>query len=263
MIWWKSIAVRKQLYFRPFVAQLGWRMTRRLFNLFVLSVAFFPAAQISLRADAADAALAKSAILENDVEYLRISHIETNLAEEIQSAQNTLAATNKIVGTILDLRFADGGDPDTAKAAADLFAQKKLPLAILVNGETRGAAATLATDLREAHDGLVFGGETADLKPDIAVTVNARDEKSFLENPYAALAQGETNSGAGTNNFAPLIDHTSEADLVREKIKDGDGDENSAPPRTVEPQKPFIHDPVLARAVDLIKALAIVRQSRL
>jgi len=65
-----------------------------------------------------------------------------------------------------------------------------------------------------------------------------------------------------TNDFASFIDHTSEADLVREKIKDGDEDEQSAPPRPVEPQKPFIRDPVLARAVDLIEGLAVVRQTR-
>jgi hypothetical protein len=198
--------------------------------------------------------------LENNVAYLRVGTVGKNLAEEIQSVQNTLAATNTIAGTVLDLRFADGDDLAAAKAAADLFAAKKIPLAILVNGETRGAAVTLAADLREARDGLVFGGAARDLKPDITVTAKTEDEKKFLENPYAALAQGETNSSTTTNNFSPFIDHTSETDLVREKIKDGDEDEDSAPSRPVEPQKPFIHDPVLARAVDLIKALAIVRQ---
>jgi hypothetical protein len=250
-------------YFRGFVTQFNDTMTRRFYKWFVLAAAIFLPAQIPLLADATNAVLAKSVVLENDVAYLRVGEVETNLAAEIQSAQNALAATNKIAGIILDLRFADGEDSDAAKAAADLFAPKKLPLAILVNGETRGAAATLAKDLRAAHDGLVFGGAAAELKPDIAVTVKIADEKKFLENPYAVLVPGETNSGAGTNNFVPLIDHTSEADLVRAKIKDGDQDENSAPPRTAEPQKPFIHDPVLARAVDLIKALAIVRQSRL
>jgi hypothetical protein len=115
--------------------------------------------------------------------------------------------------------------------------------------------------LRVAGDGLVFGGAAAALTPDIPVKVKIADEKKYLENPYAALAQSETNSNMGTNNYSPFIDHTSEADLVREKIKDGEQDEDSMPERPAEPQKPFIHDPVLARAVDLIKALAVVRQS--
>ena len=36
----------------------------------------------------------------------------------------------------------------------------------------------------------------------------------------------------------------------------------TAPSRAAEPQKPFIRDPVLARAVDLIKALAVVAAGR-
>lgn len=246
---------RSPLYFCAFAPHFKCGMTRRFCSIFI-SAAFSLAVQISARADEA---LVKSSVLENDVAYLRVGDVGSNLAAEIQSAQNFLAATNKIAGTILDLRFANGEDLTAAVAAADLFKAKKLPLAILVNGETRGAAMSLAADLRAARDGLVFGGTAAELKPDIAVTVKSADEKKFLENPYAALAQAETNAGAATNSFSPFIDHTSEADLVRAKIKDGSQDEDSMPPRPAEPQKPFIHDPVLARAVDLIKALAIVR----
>jgi hypothetical protein len=263
--------MRKHLYFRRFVAQFGHGMTR---HFFILSTGFFAICG-PLRADTNDA-LVKSSILENNVAYLRVGEVQKNLAEEISAAENSLATTNKIAGTVLDLRFAGGENPEAAKDTADLFAAKKLPLAILVNGETRGSAAALAAELREARDGLVFGSATAELTPDIAVTVKAADEKLYLENPYTALAQSETNSGAGTNNFSPFIDHTSEADLVREKIKDGEqyepklreaggadsqNDEDSEPPTPTEPQKPFIHDPVLARAVDLIKALAVVRQT--
>ena len=234
-------------------------MTRRslVFSVLILSLA-----QIPLFADATNPALAKSGLLENNVMYLRVGEVGKTLAAEIQSAQTTLSATNKIAGTILDLRFADGDDADAAKAAADLFAPKTLPLAILVNDETRGAAENLATDLRTARAGLIFGGST-EIKPDIAVTVKSGDEKKFFENPYAALSPGVTNSSAGTNDFATFIDHTSEADLVRAKIKDGDEEENSAPAARPAPAKPVIRDPVLARAVDLIKGLAVVRQSRL
>lgn len=234
-------------------------MTRRFLNLFVLPLAFLLAAQNVLRASATNSAITKSAILENGVAYLRVGNVGKNLAEEIQSAQDSLA-TNKIAGTVLDLRFADGADVDSAKAAADLFASKKLPLAILVNGRTRGAAAQLAAELRDAHDGLIFGS-SSEIKPDISITVKMDDEKKFFENPYATLAQGETNSLTSTNNFLSYVDHTTEADLVRAKIKDGEQDENLKPERAAEPQKPLIRDPVLARAVDLIKALAIVRQS--
>jgi hypothetical protein len=250
------------LYFPAFANHFNRTMTRRFLNLFVLPLAFLLAAQNPLRADETNIALTKSAVLENDVAYLRVGEVAKNLADEIVAAQNALAATNKIAGTILDLRFAGGDDLDAAQAAAKLFVAKKLPLAILVNDKTRGAAAKLAEDLREARVGLIFGSST-EIKPDIAVAVKTEDEKMFLENAYGTLAQSETNSSTGTNDFSQFIDHTSEADLVREKIKDGEQDEDSAPPHAAEPQKPFIRDPVLARAVDLIKGLAVVRQSRL
>ncbi|HVU27699.1 MAG TPA: hypothetical protein VHG71_08190 [Verrucomicrobiae bacterium] len=224
---------------------------------FFILAAIFLAAQISARAD-----LVKSSVLESNVAYLLVGGVGKNLPDEIQSAESTLAASNKIAGTVLDLRFANGDDAESAKAAADLFGAKKLPLAILVNGETRGAATALAMDLHAAKAGLVFGSASENLQPDISVAVSASDEKNFLKNPFGTLSASDANFGAGTNQFLPMIDHISEADLVRQKIKDGDEDESTASSAT-EPQQPFIRDPVLARAVDLIQGLAVVRQSRL
>jgi len=214
----------------------------------------------SLRADPTNVSLARATVLEGNVAYLRVYQVADGLAQQLQSAQSALAATNPIAGTVLDLRFADGENPAAARAAADLFSSRRLPLAILVNSETHGAAAALAASLREAGDGLVLGAAPAPLKPDITVTVKVADEKQFIENPYAPPASSGTNSNAGTNdNLATFIDHTSEADLVREKIKDGEQDEDLAPSHPAESQTPYIHDPVLARAVDLIKALAVAR----
>jgi hypothetical protein len=252
------------LYFRRFVAQFGRRMTRRFLVIFVLALAGLPAAQISLRADTAATALA-AAVLENDILYLRASHVGTKLPGEIRSAQSALTDTNKIIGTVLDLRFADGDNSEAAKAAADLFAAKKLPLAVLTDGQTRNAAVQLAELLRNAREGLIFGSATsgttnlAPVQPDIAVKVSPEDERVFMENPYAAAAANETNSPSATNSLLPFMDNTTEADLVRAKIKDGDEDGNPPPPQKADPSKPYIQDPVLARAVDLIKGLAIVR----
>ncbi len=235
-------------------------MTRRFPWIFVTALAGLLAAQISSRADTTDAALAKSAVLEGNVAYLQIGRVGKSLSDEIRAAQGALAISNKIAGTVLDLRFADGDDLDSAKAAANLFVSKKLPLAILVNGETRGAAGKLASDLRSARLGLIFGGATAPVEPDIVVAIGTEDERALMKNPYAA--PNDTNSPAATNNLLPFVDHTSEADLVRAKIKDGNGLEPVPVEFASEHPKPFIRDPVLARAVDLIKGLAVVRTSR-
>ncbi len=174
------------------------------------------------------------------------------------------------------------------------------PLLVLVNGETTGAAEALAAALREADAGLLIGNPTAGLamttmdfplkngehlriatspvklgngivishvSPDIAVTVSPDDERAYLKNPYGMLAQNDTSPVTTTNDFLQFVDHTSEADLVREKLKDGDDNgavrPAPAPGKTTPKPVPVIQDPVLARAVDLIKGLAIVHESRL
>jgi hypothetical protein len=201
----------------------------------------------------------KSAVLEGNVAYFRPGNVGKTLVTEIQSAQNVLFGSNKIAGVILDLRFAGGDDIESAKAAADLFAAKKLPVAILINGETRGTAAKLAVDLRGERAGLIFGSSTG-IKPDIAVTVAPEDEKNYLENPFGTSPPTGKNSTEMTTNLLPFVDHTSEADLVRERLRSGGADATPQTAPVAEPPKPFIHDPVLARGVDFIKGLAILQQ---
>jgi hypothetical protein len=263
--------------------------------------------------------LIKPAVLESNVVYLRVGQVGNGLADQLAAAYRQSAATNKIVGVALDLRFTDGNDYAAAVAAADLFVTKKMPLlkwgneveelhpaktpvpgplAVLVNGETRGAAEALAVMLREADAGLIIGNPTAGLAmttrdfplkngerlriatnpvklgngavisrvtPDIAVTVSLDYERAYLKNPYATLAQNDQAAAIGTNDFLTFVDHTSEADLVRQKLQDGE-DKGAIVPVLVRSQslpKPVIADPVLARALDLIKGLAIVHESRL
>ena len=93
-----------------------------------------------------------------------------------------LGATNKLDGVILDLRYAAGDDYASAAATAELFVKKEqpllnwgngmvrskdksdaisLPVAVLVNRQTAGAAEALAAVLRETGAGLILGSRTA------------------------------------------------------------------------------------------------------
>jgi hypothetical protein len=209
----------------------------------------------------AHAALAKSALLESNICYLRVDQVEPALPTQIGSAISGLAATNRLAGIVLDLRFAGGSDSDTLKPTLEALERAKLPVAILVNSETTGSAAALARDLREANAGLVFGSAVADLQPDIAVSTGTNDEKDLLKNPYGVMAQVDTNSVTGTNLLSFVdVDHTTEADLVRAKIKDGDQDETTAQ-KPASP-KSFIRDPVLAHGVDFIEGVAALHLSK-
>ncbi len=220
-------------------------------------VAFGATVQLSFSAPAASL---QYKVLENNVAYLRVGDAGKDLADEISAAEGALTSSNKTIGTILDLRSADGDGFEAAKAAADFFAARKSPLAVLVNGDTRDAANKLALDLRAAQAGLIFGSPTTNLEPDVTVTVKTGDEAIYLKNPYA-LPTADSAADETTSNFVPYIDHTSEADLVRQKIKEGDEDETTAPVRET-PSKPVIRDPALARAVDFLKALAILQPAR-
>lgn len=221
------------------------------------------AAMVCLPPQAARGALARSAVLENNVGYLRVAQADEALVTEIPAALASLEATNRIAGLVLDLRFAGGSDFKGLDAVESRLEQTKLPLAILINEQTAGAAARLAEDLREANTGLVFGSAEHGFEPDIAVAAGTNEEKIFLKNPYSAVAQGGTNFDTSTNLLPYVdIDHTTEADLVREKIKDGDQDDSMEPAPAATPEKPVIRDPVLARGVDFIKGLAALQPGR-
>ncbi len=170
----------------------------------------------------------------------------------------------------------------------------RLPVVALVNGETGGAAEAVAAMLRQTSAGLLIGSRTAgragvknDFKlsngqmlrvvtapvqlgnakaipaagvvPDIEVIVKLDDERVFQADPFAGAAATQTNSAttARSRRFRP-----SEADLVREKRGDGDVESLMNERVKAEPEIPVVQDPALARAIDLLKALAVVRQGK-
>jgi hypothetical protein len=173
------------------------------------------------------------------------------------------------------------------------------PVAMLINSQTAGAAEALAAVLRDAGVGLTLGSVTAGqavifkefplsngdklrvavagviagegktltngVMPDIAVDTSVQDEKAYLQDPYrnlhpAELAQGD-NSGNGAIEPRPRFN---EAELVREH-RDGQevyDDSDIAVPVAAEPGPHVVTDPALARALDLLKSLAVVEPTR-
>ena len=174
-----------------------------------------------------------------------------------------------------------------------------LPVAVLVNRKTTGSAEALAAIMRQAGVGLILGGRTAGqavvakefplkngdklkiatarievgetvllspegVKPDIHVEVKPEDEKAYYTDAFKVVQKQElvasangasaTNQVAGTNRVRrPRFN---EAELVRERKEGVNLDLESG---NDEPEKPSVRDPVLARALDLLKGLAVVR----
>ena len=184
----------------------------------------------------------------------------------------------------------------TAKTSA-----LELPVAVLINAETAAAAEALAAMLRHGNVGLLIGSKTAGqasmyrdfelttgqrlriatdpvkvgaevalsvsgVKPDILVAAPSGQEKLWLNDPYKLLAVSagkEIAPGEVAKQNATARRHLNEADLVR-MLREGeipDLTQNPSSAPTVA-AKPVIQDPVLARALDFLKGLALVRQFR-
>ena len=108
------------------------------------------------------------------------------------------------------------------------------------------------------------------VSPDIVVEVSPQDERAYYNDAFSSVAQSNrlvssglslTNRASGTNRVErrPRFD---EAALVRERKAGVALDSDLPISRDSAPEKPLVRDPVLARALDLLKGLAVVRATR-
>ena len=184
-----------------------------------------------------------------------------------------------------------------------------LPVAVLVNRMTTGAAEALAGMLRHRDVGLLLGTNTAGqasmakeftlktgqrlriavaplrvaddkelpfsgIKPDIEVAVDPLDELAWFENAYKVLAKPSVTAAGSTNdNVAALTNRAprrrlNEADLVRmtregqSQVRDGSPLSGNIQVKAEDQIPQVVNDPALARAIDLLKGLAVVQQFR-
>jgi len=271
-----------------------------------------------------------SAVFENRFGYLRVPRLLPDSPGQFANALRELSATNKLKGLALDLRFTFGQDYGAAVAIADRFLTNALPivdwgegwknsttksnaimlpLAILINSKTSGAAEVLAGILRYRSVGLLLGTNTAGqasmakeftlksgqrlrvaiapvklsddrelpftgLKPDIAIDVAPEDESAWYEDAFKPLARAGRLASAATNDVStatnrPPRRRPSEAELVRAYREGQTLDRlpaepllSGAPSAPRPAEAPLVNDPVLARALDLLKGLSVVQQFR-
>jgi hypothetical protein len=131
-----------------------------------------------------------------------------------------------------------------------------------------GGALKIATSPIKLGQGETLSG--AGVKPDIAVSGKPDDEMAYYADPFMQVADmtllpsllGQTNVTLNITNRPHLIN---EAELMRErKARPGvdiqDLDLSSAP-QDVVPEKPIVLDPVLGRALDLVKGIAAMHNA--
>lgn len=166
------------------------------------------------------------------------------------------------------------------------------PLVVLVNGKTEGAAEAAAAAIRDTGAGLILGNTTAGkawryldfpmkngqklriaqgsvllgsgapvpengVKPDIAISLKDDEELAYFADPFRILPSSEQAGRSGTNQVRRA--EMNEAELVRSRRSSGEPETSRRAP-LVEARQ--LRDPVLARAVDLLKGLALVLQTR-
>ena len=267
-------------------------------------------------------------VLDRSYGYFRVRRLAPGTDQEFQAVYTRLQSTNTLKGLILDLRFTGGQDYAAAVALADRFFAREqplvdwgegwkkstvktnaivLPVAVLVNRKTTGAAEALAGILRHRDVGLLIGTNTAGqasmarefllktgqrlrlaiapvkvadgqelpfsgIKADIEVEVSPEDELAWYEDAFLAPPKSARSASVTTNetNLASTNRSThrrmNEAELVR-MSREGQSPEREFPPtnalgRLLEPPPQMVNDPALARALDLLKGLAVVQQFR-
>jgi hypothetical protein len=268
-------------------------------------------------------AVLRTAVYDRAIGYIRLGQIQEGADQQVRAAFQSLSASNKLKGLVIDLRFTDGQNYKAAAAVADLFFSTEkplmdygeglkpstvktnalgLPLALLVNKKTSGAAEAVVGMLRDADIGVAVGSATSGqavlskeftlkagqrlrvatapikvgqdkvlpltgIKPDISVEASLQDELAYVEDPYKEMRSARLArvSGAGTNQVGAgrTPRRMNEAELVR-MSREGENleGESSAVVTGGEAVKPTMQDPVLAHALDLLKGLAVLNQAR-
>jgi hypothetical protein len=168
------------------------------------------------------------------------------------AAAEALAASIRETGTGLLLG---------SRTAGQAMISKDFPL-------TDGEQLRIATSPIKLGDGSALSSQG--IRPDIWVDVSAKAERLFYDDPYremgtnnllASANAGSTNLSNGTN-LVVRRNRFNEAELVRER-KEGLNPDSDIPPETAGvPEQISVQDPTLARALDFLKGLAVVRQSR-
>jgi hypothetical protein len=185
----------------------------------------------------------------------------------------------------IDLPVAALVNHRTAAAAEALAAVLRQSGAGLVFGARTAGRAMISQDyplkngqrLRIATTPIQLGDGTAlsgkGVTPDINVEVTAPDEQAYYGDAYTLLSSpgpigdglSATNVNSNTNRISRR-GRINEAELVRERRDaslglDQTGIADGAEAKPSAPEKPVVQDPVLARAIDVLKGLAVVRHS--
>lgn len=194
----------------------------------------------------------------------------------VQSKAKTNAVTSPLAVLI---------NQHTAAAAEALAAVlREDDRAILLGSTTAGEAAMsqefplkdgqylrIATSAIKLGDGETLS--TKGVKPDIQVSVKPEDERAYYADPFkdvaapgnliASILGGTAVGSTNGTNRVTRPRQLNEAELMRERKEkpgvDAEDLQPSSMAQMAEVEKPVIRDPVLGRALDLVKGISVIR----
>ena len=169
-----------------------------------------------------------------------------------------------------------------------------LPYILLTNGKTSGAAEVLAVILRKTGQTLLIGARTAGqtisfkdfklsngqlmriavdsvhfqdgswmlpggISPDVNVFLSEADEQAYIEDPFTSRRPVYVSESVVSSNRVAV--RINEAELVKMQ-SNGTQTDLGQTQKTGESLQPTLNDPVLARAIDILKTLPFLEKSK-
>lgn len=262
----------------------------------------------------AEPQMASAELIEDGVARIKVSAVGRGLAAAIAGEFDRLIRTTNVFGLVLDLRFAGGTDYSSLGEVAGLFvaqardvlvagtnrivsapatAKITVPVAVLINGGTRGAAEALAGIMPSLTTAILIGSRSAGecyvwrelvlstgrrlcvagdmvsvpggrvlsggVLPDIHVAVSDTDERAYWVDPYRNPAGDAASARDDAHTRTRTRLNEAELERAREGNNHGSSRTNVIAPAPGPAR--VIRDPVLARAVDVLEAYRLLRAS--
>lgn len=232
---------------------------------------------------AANASPALTRYYESSIGYIAAPLLDDSAAKILSEAYRRLKSENILRGLVLDLRHVSGNNYQQVTKIAGLFTQTEtplldwgdgirfsepqslqveVPLVVAIDQTTRGAAEALAAVVRSAKLGILVGRATEGQARSYKLIPLKTGHQLKIASGQVRLAD---DTALGSEGILPDIAVKSSSGLASSSASEPPAEVSSekkeAP--TGMPLPPPAEDPILARALELLKGIGIVeRQNR-
>lgn len=231
---------------------------------------------------AGNASPALTRYYESSIGYIAAPLLDDSATEILREAYSRLKSENILRGLVLDLRHVSGNNYQQVTKIAGFFTQAEtplldwgdgirfsepqalqveVPLVVAIDQTTRGAAEALAAVVRSAKLGILVGRATEGQASSYKLIPLKTGHQLKIADGQVRLADNTT---LGSEGVLPDISVKVSSGLASSASETADDVSNvkSADP-TGMPLPPPADDPILARALELLKGIGIVeRQNR-